>query len=84
MIRIVGQGDTFRFYINGHMLTDLCIGDDVTAFDCGGGTLSAELVDDTFARGSIGAAALSLYASGVVISFDDIVITAPGAPDAGG
>jgi hypothetical protein len=83
VVRVVGQGDKFQFYVNDHMLTDLCIGERVTAFDCGGGTLSAELVDDTFARGSIGAAALSLYESGVVIGFDGIVITAPGVPEVG-
>jgi hypothetical protein len=76
-VRVVGRGDHFTFFVNGHQLADLCLGEHVVASTCAGGELSDVLIDPTFAYGRVGVAALSFSQAGVVIGFDNLVVLGP-------
>lgn len=77
VIRVVGRGDQFQFYINGALIDDLCLGENVVAFNCAGGELSDVLVDSALRYGHVGGGALSFNTPGVVVGFDNVVIVGP-------
>ncbi|MBN1285223.1 MAG: hypothetical protein JXB47_07490 [Anaerolineae bacterium] len=77
VIRVVGRGSRFTFYINGARVDDLCLGENVVAFNCAGGELSDALVDETFPYGRVGVGALSFGTPGVVVGFDNMVVVGP-------
>ena len=85
-IRIIGRGDTFRFFINGHPL-ELCLGrnaitDSLGTPICEGGELSYELVDDTFSYGHLGVGAFtSVSGAGVHVGFDNMLVVGPEVED---
>lgn len=76
-IRVVAQGDHFAFYINGHRLIDLCLGERVVASTCEGGELSDVLIDPTFPYGHVGVAAYAYSQPGVLVGFDNLVVVGP-------
>ena len=89
VIRVVGQGDRFRFYVNGEPLP-LCLrGENETSMWAtweGPGVCYTDdprpiFQDGTFAQGKIALAAGTIDGSAVSVLFDDIVIVGP-APDA--
>ncbi len=82
-LRVIGQGDTFAFYINGERV-DLCIPDKpdaVSTFsggECFEGTMRDTLVDETFAAGHLGVVAITESRQpGVVVEFDHFTVTGP-------
>lgn len=83
-LRVVAQGDTFRFTINGEPAL-LCIPDDPNAAstyndldgECIGGQMRDRLVDRYLASGQIGVVAQSFDETGVVVDFDNVVVLMP-------
>jgi len=84
-IRIIGEGDVFRFYVNDVWLP-LCLkGENETSMWAGaersGVCLTDEPTkvfrDDTFAQGRIALAAGTFDGSEVAVAFDDLVIVGP-------
>lgn len=83
-LRVLAQGDTFRFFING-VPVQLCRPDDpnaqstYSAGQCIGGQMVDALVDDAFPIGQIGLVAQSTLrgGSGVVVAFDNLRIFSP-------
>ena len=82
VIRIVGQGDQFRFWVNGQPLS-LCLrGTNATSMwtapgECFTSELTDEYVNSTFTQGQIALAVGSLDGSAVTVAFDDLVIVGP-------
>jgi len=85
VIRVVGQGETFRFYVNGEPLP-LCLrGENETSMWAtweGPGVCYTDeprplFRDGTFAQGKIALAAGTIDGSAVSVLFDDVVIVGP-------
>jgi len=78
VIRVVGRGDRFQFYINGELL-ELCLGRNAIPATCEGGELTDTLVDASLAYGRVGVGAVTTMTGGegVTIGFDDVVIVGP-------
>ena len=87
-LRVVGQGDRFRFYINGQRML-LCVPNDPNAIstmfrgECLQGSLVDTLTDDSVRYGRLG-----VYAeldrgqeTGVVIHFDNFIVYGPQADE---
>jgi hypothetical protein len=76
-VRVVAQGDTFTFFINDEQVP-LCptLWHPVSG-DCVDAEPTMQLVDDSFSQGRIGLAARSFDDSGVVISFDNLLVCGP-------
>lgn len=84
-LRVTGQGDAFRFYINGQPV-ELCIPDDPEASStpladgrCLDGQWVTTLTDASFADGRLGVTVEIDQAQppGVVVGFDNFVVTGP-------
>ena len=80
-IRVVAQGDTFQFYINGE-LVELCIPNDPNAIStyadsCIDGQMLPELVDDSVAEGRLGVIAVTFSEPGVEVDFDNVLVFGP-------
>lgn len=86
-LRIIARGDTFTFAINDQAVA-LCLPDDPTAQStyaggqCIDGQMQPALVDSNFAVGQIGLAAQTTLrgGTGVIVEFDNLIITSPAAP----
>src|SRR5262249_35764915 len=86
-LRVIAQGDEFRFFINGQPV-QLCIPDDPNAQStvnpldgsCMGGAMKDTLTDATIPNGQIGVVAQSTDTggAGVVAAFDNLLVYAPG------
>ena len=84
-LRVVAQGDTFRFYINDEPV-ELCIPDDPSGIStyvngCIGGQMYGELVDSAIPSGQIGVVALALDEPGVEVAFDNVLVFGPAATE---
>jgi hypothetical protein len=85
-LRVVAQGDQFRFFING-IHVPLCIPDnpdslstyDEARGECLGGQMQDTLVDSSIASGQLGAVVLTLSEPNVVVDFDNVLVLAPAA-----
>lgn len=85
-LRVVAQGDEFRFFVNDTALS-LCIPADPNAQstvnsltgECLGGAMRDSLIDDTILAGQIGVSARSTMSGGegVVAAFDNLLVYAP-------
>jgi hypothetical protein len=81
-LRVVAQANRFQFYIN-EQLAQLCIPDGPNAEStyrlgqCIGGTMQDTLVDNAITIGQIGVIAQTLNESGVVVSFDNVLVFGP-------
>jgi hypothetical protein len=80
-LRVVAKGNQFQFYINGQQV-QLCVPDDLNGKStyktaCVGGTMLDRLVDDSIANGQIGVAAETFNESGVVVDFDNLIVSGP-------
>lgn len=81
-LRIIAQGDTFRFFINGEAVP-LCIPNDPNGVStyaletCIEGEMRDTLVDDSIASGRVGMVAQSFTEGGVAVAFDNLVMAAP-------
>jgi hypothetical protein len=83
-LRVIAQGNRFRFEVNGQSAL-LCIPDDPNAQstyndlsgECIGGQMLDTLIDDHLPAGRIGVVAQSFDEAGVVVEFDNVVVTAP-------
>lgn len=82
-LRVIAQGDQFRFFVNGQPV-QLCVPDRPdgisTYDDINGiclGQMQDVLVDDNIGYGQIGVGIQSFDEPGVVVEFDNILITAP-------
>lgn len=78
-LRVVANGDTFQFFVNGNAL-DLCIPDDpagestVSGGVCVGGAMQPTLVDDTIPHGAPGVAIETILDGGMSVIFDNVVV----------
>ncbi len=84
-IRVVAQGDTFHFYINGERV-ELCIPDDLDAIStyadsCIDGQMQLELLDNSVAEGRLGVIAVTpqFGEPGVEVDFDNVLVLGPAA-----
>jgi hypothetical protein len=83
-LRVIGQGDRFRFFVN-NQAVQLCIPNDpggistYNAGQCFGGTMRDELTDVSIASGQIGVVTLSLDEADVVAQFDNLLVYQPAA-----
>lgn len=85
-LRVIAVGNTFRFFINGQPV-QLCVPespDGVSTYDerrggCIGGTMADVLTDDAIAAGQVGVAVQSFDEPGVVVGFDNLVVSGPEA-----
>lgn len=80
-IRVVAQGDTFQFFINGEQV-ELCIPNDPEALStytdsCIDGQMLPQLVDDSIAEGQLGVIALTFDEPGVEVDFDNVLVFGP-------
>lgn len=84
-LRIVAQGNQYRFFINGTAV-EVCRPNDPAAQstyynalqECVDGTMQETLTDDTFPTGQIALVVDSLHSeAGFVIEFDRLVVTSP-------
>jgi hypothetical protein len=80
-IRVVAQGDTFQFYVNGTQV-ELCIPNDPDAVStyvdsCVDGQMLPQLVDNSIAEGQIGVIALTFDEPGVEVDFDNVLVFGP-------
>ena len=85
-LRVIAQGDQFRFFINNQSVT-LCIPDDPDAQstvnpvsgECMGGSMQDTLTDASIPNGQIGVTAQSTQTggAGVVAAFDNLLVYAP-------
>jgi hypothetical protein len=88
-VRVLAQGDTFQFFINGQAV-NVCIPDDPTAQstrnpytgECVGGKLLDTYVDNTFTSGKIGMIIRSPETitgnfEAVTVAFDNLIIISP-------
>lgn len=86
ILRVVGQGNQFRFYINDERLL-LCIPNDPAARstmnpmtgECIDGAMLDTLTDSSFATGRLGVVAMTIPGQdlGVVVDFDNVLVYAP-------
>ena len=88
-LRVVAQGDQFRFFINDQPVS-LCIPDDPDALstinplsgECMGGAMLDTLTDTTIPNGQVGVSALWTAGAAddpVVAAFDNLLVYAPPA-----
>lgn len=87
-LRVIGQGDRFRFYVNDQLLS-LCIPDDPSAVStynfltevCVDGAMLDTLVDSNLTTGRVGMVAKTIQGSesGVVVDFDNVLVFGPEA-----
>ncbi|MBK8021448.1 MAG: hypothetical protein IPK19_08455 [Chloroflexi bacterium] len=84
-LRVRAEGNAFAFFINGERIS-LCIPDSPDAIstysggECFEGSMVDTLQDGSIATGQIGVGAKSFMTdSGVVVAFDDLVVTMPSA-----
>jgi hypothetical protein len=83
-LRVVAQGDQFRFFVN-EQPVQVCIPDDPTGEStyvmdtCVEGTMQDVLRDGLLTSGQIGMVALTYSEPDVIASFDDVVIYSPEA-----
>jgi hypothetical protein len=82
-LRVVAQGDTFHFYINGEPV-ELCIPNDPEAIStytdsCIDGQMLPELVDSSIADGQLGVVAHvpQFGEPGVEVDFDNVLVFGP-------
>ncbi|MBZ0292562.1 MAG: DUF1080 domain-containing protein [Anaerolineae bacterium] len=82
-LRVIAQGDQFRFFVNGEPM-QVCVPDSPdgvsTYDDINGvclGQMQDALVDDKIGYGQIGVGIQSFDEPGVTVEFDNILITAP-------
>lgn len=83
-LRVIARGNSFRFYVNGQPAL-LCVPDDPDAFstyndltgECIGGQMLDTLLDEHLPVGRLGVVAQSFDEAGVVVEFDNVVVTAP-------
>lgn len=83
-IRVIGRGDTFQFFVNDTPV-ELCIPDDpnsestFSGGECTGGTMTSVWTDTTYPTGRVGVVAQSTLTggAGVIVSFDNIIVTSP-------
>jgi hypothetical protein len=84
MVRVVAVGDQFRFYVNDQPV-QLCIPDDpngVSTYDerrggCIEGQMVDALTDSSIANGRLGVVIQTFDEPGVVVDFDNVVVTGP-------
>lgn len=85
-LRVVARGDQFQFFVNDQPVA-LCIPDDPNAEstyndltgECLGGQMLTTLVDANIPAGPLGVVARSFNETGVVVDFDNVVVSAPAA-----
>ncbi len=80
-LRVVAEGDTFRFFINGEPV-EVCVPDDpggesTYTTECVGGSMQPSLVDDTIPHGALGVVIQPLEDGGMSGVFDDAVVLSP-------
>lgn len=80
-IRVVAQGDRFRFYVNGEQVM-LCVPDDPAATStyadsCIDGQMQPELVDGSISEGRLGVIARTFDEPGVEVDFDNVLVFGP-------
>jgi hypothetical protein len=77
----MGQGDTFRFFINNEPVA-LCIPDDPAGIstyvnECIDGQMQPVLVDNSIPNGQIGVIARTFGEPGVIVAYDDVLVFGP-------
>ena len=78
-LRVVAEGDTFRFFVNGEAL-DLCIPTNpdgestMSGGECVGGSMQQTLVDDTIPYGAPGVAIETILDGGMSVMFDNVML----------
>jgi hypothetical protein len=85
-LRVVARGNQFQFFVNNEPAL-LCIPDDPNALstyddlaeECIGGQMLDTLTDSSHATGRVGLVAQSFDEAGVVVDFDNLVVSAPTA-----
>jgi hypothetical protein len=87
VLRVIGQGDRFQFFVNEQPLL-LCIPNDPNARStynflddtCVDGSMLDTLVDGNFPSGRLGVLATTIMGSepGVVVDFDNVLVYGPG------
>lgn len=81
-LRVVGVGDSFRFWVNGESVM-LCIPDDSAATStyaggqCVGGQMRDSLSDAAFPTGRLGVTVITPGGADVEAAFDNVVVRAP-------
>ena len=81
-LRVVAQGDTFRFFINTEPVM-LCVPDDpggestYSLGECVGGTMQETLTDATIPYGALGVVIETLEDGGMSAAFDSAVVLGP-------
>lgn len=80
-VRVVAQGETFQFAINGQTV-EVCIPDDPDAVStyadqCIQGQMQPQLVDAAIAAGQLGVIAQALDEPGVAVEFDQVIVISP-------
>lgn len=78
VLRVVAEGDTFRFFVNDEHLL-LCVPDDrggqsTYTNECVGGTMQDSLTDTTIPYGQVGVAIETIVDGGMAVTFDDVVL----------
>lgn len=84
ILRVVGRGSQFQFFVNGEQM-QLCIPNDPTATstysggECIEGTMQSVLVDDSIPTGQLGALAQATQngGGGVIVQFDNVTVFSP-------
>lgn len=81
-LRVVAEGDTFGFFVNGTAL-EVCIPDDssgestISGGECVGGSMQPTLVDDVIPYGAPGVAIETIVDGGMSVIFDNVVLLPP-------
>jgi hypothetical protein len=84
-LRVVGVGDTFRFYLNGQAVP-VCVPDDPAGVStyaggaCIGGALRDTLTDGALPSGRIGVAVITPAEPDVEAAFDNVLVRMPALP----
>ena len=84
-LRVVAQGERFQFTVNGQQALSVCIPKDPNAesiydeyaSECVEGQLLETLTDSTVASGQIGVVTQAFDEPGVIVDFDNLVVTSP-------
>ena len=84
IIRVVGRGSQFQFFINGEQM-NVCIPNDPDGIStysggkCIEGTMQSVLTDNTITTGQLGAITQALQngGGGVVVQFDNMIVFSP-------
>ena len=84
IVRVVGRGSQFQFFVNGEQMP-LCIPNDPSAIStysggaCIEGTMQSVLIDDTLPTGQLGAIARATQTGGgnVIVQFDNMIVFSP-------